>query len=433
MIERYQHSDIQKIWNDLNRFEIFWKIELAALKAMSRKKIIPIDEKTIRVFEDRVKMDIQKIGDLEKRTQHEVLAFVEHVSTQCGKEGRWVHYGMTSSDVLDSALSLQIKESGKVLKPLVCEVFDAIGQLIQSHGKILIMGRTHGMNAQPLLLEHKFALWGTQLAEACERFFDTVQSACALKLSGAVGNYTVLAPEIELAVAKDLGLKVAAVSSQVIGRHHHAAVVTQLAIVLSVIEKIAVDIRHHHRLGEIQEGFAKGQMGSSAMPHKHNPIACENFSGMARLARGYAQMSLENIALWLERDISHSSVERVVFPDIFHIAAYTLSRFKDVLKNLRINPDVIEQNLKEDNDVFYSQHVLLRLLSEEKDKAAAYRKVQELSFKAHKENANFLKLIQQAYPKMSWNDLKRDVWEKQSGRSTKLFQEAASHVEKQNL
>lgn len=433
MIERYQHSDIQKIWNDLSRFEFLWKVELSALKVMSRKKIIPIDEATIKKFESRVEINIQKIHEIEKRTQHEVLAFVEYVAEQCGADGKWIHYGLTSSDVLDTALSCQIRASAQVLKKLMEDVFDGIQSLIKVHGRLLIMGRTHGMSAQPMLLEHKFAMWGTHLAEACVPFFEALKNACCAKLSGAVGNYPVLSREIEIAVAHDLGLRPATVSSQVVGRHLHGAVVTQLAIMLSVIEKIAVDIRHHHCRGEIQEGFAKGQMGSSAMPHKQNPIACENFSGMARLARGYAQMALENIPLWLERDISHSSVERVVFPDIFHVAAYTLNRFSGVLKNLQVNSTAVQNSLKADNDVSYSQHVLLRLLSEEKDKTVAYQKVQELSFKAKKENISFVKLVGQAYPKMSWSDLKPSIWEKELGRSTQLFQEAVSNVKKQKV
>lgn len=435
MIQRYQHADMKDIWSDHHRFETFLCVELSVLKELSRAKLIPLTEKDVRAVAQSIQIDVKRIGEIEARTQHEILAFVEHVAEQCGVSGKWIHYGLTSSDVLDTAFSLQVKEGARVLKKEMLGVLQSLDELIKTHGKKLIMGHTHGVPAQPMMLEHLFSLWGVHLAEAFDGFMSAARRLCCVKLSGAVGNYPVITPEIEAAVAKDLDLPVVSIASQVVGRHLHAQLMSQLATVMSVIEKIALDIRHHHRDGQIREGFAKGQMGSSAMPHKQNPIACENFSGMARLMRAYAGAALENIALWMERDISHSSVERVIFPDAFHSGAYTLKRLAGVLSNLDVDEKRMRACIENTHEVYYSQMVNLKLLSQEKDKekdrAAAYTAAQEASFEATKNNQSFLSLIQKKFPTLSWSDMSLQIWQKHS--SVKAFREAHAYVEKRQI
>jgi adenylosuccinate lyase len=428
MIERYEHPEMTPIWSETGRFEKLKDVECAVLRVMAKHKVVPLSDKDVDHLEKSFKIDLGKIKAHEKNTQHEILAFVAHWVDQCGPEGRWIHYGLTSSDVLDTALSLQIQSSLPILKKEFAKVLQAIESLIKNHGDNWILGRTHGVPAQPLKLSHKFALWGTHLAEAFEHFQYLTHNACQIKLSGAVGNYPIVSPEIEAESAKFLGLVPTSVATQVIGRHHHAALISQLAVVMGVIEKIAVDIRLHHQWGEICEGFSKKQMGSSAMPHKKNPIACENFTGMAKLLRGYTLMSLENIALWFERDISHSSVERVVFPDSFHIGAYTFKRLASVLSHLTINPKAMKDNLDSVQNVFYSQFINLSLLTKETNKTAAYKQVQQCAFEARETNTDFLKLVKQKLPDLDMSKLNLKVWEQHEQCPITAFKEVMNRV-----
>jgi adenylosuccinate lyase len=431
MIERYTHSEMTPIWSTASRYRVWWEVESEVMRELSRQKILPFGLDELERALKNVKLNVEAILGLEAKTQHDVIAFVDHVSPQMGPLGKWLHYGLTSSDVVDTAFSLQIQRASRVVLGEARSVLASLDRLIQTHGTRWMMGRTHGMNAQPQTLEQVFALWGVHLAEAVQNWIRHVKQACVAKLSGAVGNYPFISPAVEAKVAKSLGLTPCAIASQVVGRHLHAQVLCSMAVMMGVVEKIAVDLRHHHRSGieEMQEGFASGQKGSSAMPHKQNPIACENLTGLARMLRCYAGAALENIALWMERDISHSSVERVIFPDAFELCAYGLKRLSGVLTHLRIHPKNLQAHLDEARQVFYSQAVQLRHLRVAKDRTESYNQVQELSFQAKEQNQDFLVLAQSKLAQVDLSGLSLDLWNPYPGQATQRFQKIKHEVD----
>ncbi len=426
MISRYTHPEMDSIWSQAAKFESWLTVEWAVLEVLSDKGTIPISRKRLDQLRDLIQLSPERISEIEATTRHDVIAFVTHVAEQTKDVGNWVHYGLTSSDVIDTALSLQIKKAAGVLKKELQTTLDTLSQLINEHGDLMIMGRTHGVAAQPMTLGQKFALWGTHLSEVGLSLFSALNEAASVKLSGAVGNYPILSETVELEVAEKLGLPCVRGATQVIGRHVHARMHSELALMGSVIEKISVDIRSHQRSHELMEGFVKGQKGSSAMPHKKNPIGCENLTGIARLLRGYANSASENVALWMERDISHSSVERVIIPDAFQILAYGLKRFTSILKNLHVNPEGLEKNLKEARNTYYSQMLHLKLLRYFDDRSEAYDAAQKASFEAHELNADFIDVVQKNWPELDISDWSLACW--QSKKIIHSFEEVKRHV-----
>ncbi|MDZ4676647.1 MAG: adenylosuccinate lyase [Oligoflexia bacterium] len=379
MIERYTLPEMGKIWTIQNRFERLLDVEKAVARAQAQLKIIP--EKAARVINGLNKINVERILEIEKTTKHDVIAFVTSMAEKAGPEGRYIHFGLTSSDVLDTAVSLQIEESKNVLLEKLDVLEEVLKSFIKKHKDTLCVGRTHGMHAEPTTLGLKFAGFLAELKRNKKRVSAACTQASVVKLSGAVGTYSSLGIEVEQLVAKKLKLPTEDVATQVIPRDRHAEVFSSLALLGAGFERLAIEVRHLQRteVGELEEGFQKGQKGSSAMPHKRNPIASENITGLARLLRGYLVAAIENVALWHERDISHSSVERVIFPDAFILAHYATDRMIQVVKNLSVNKKRMKENLDLTHGQVFSSHILLELIKKGMSREDAYALVQRHS------------------------------------------------------
>ena len=393
MIERYTLPEMGALWTDQAKYSAWLEVEIEAARAMARHKLIP--EKSFKVIEKKAAFDIDRINEIEKEVNHDVIAFLTSVTEKVGPEGRFLHYGMTSSDVLDTALSLTIKRAAQIIDKKITVALAEIKKLALKYKMTPCIGRTHGVLAEPTSAGLKFAVWYTELSRAQERFRAAAESIAVGKISGAVGNFANLDPRIEAEVCKQLGLKPAEVSTQVIQRDRHAAYVAALALLGSSLEKFATEIRNLQRteIGEMAEGFTKGQKGSSAMPHKKNPITAERITGIARLLRGYALSAMENVALWHERDIAHSSVERVILPDANIIADYGLQKFIDVLKGLVVNPERMMGNIYFGGGLVFSQRLLLKLAPAVGSRETAYRMVQRHGLAAAAGNGSFRDLV----------------------------------------
>jgi len=393
MIERYTLPEVGKIWSDQSRFEIWLKIEVYACEAQAALGLIP--DKALREITSRAAFDVDRIKAIEAEVNHDVIAFLTSVAEHVGEASRYIHFGLTSSDVLDTALSVQIQEAGRLITKELDALRDETGRSAWRFAKTPTMGRTHGVFAEPMALGQKFAIWYTQLGRDRERLTAALDRCAVGKLSGAVGNFAHVDPSVEAHVCARLGLKPAAVSNQVVQRDRHAELLSSMAICAATIERIALEIRHLQRseVREVLEGFTARQKGSSAMPHKRNPILCERLCGMARLLRGYALTGLENIALWHERDISHSSVERVTFPDATALLYYMLKKARELLAGLEIDPARMMENVQSAGGVVFSQRVLLALVEAGLSREEAYRIVQKHALKAWTENGSFRNLI----------------------------------------
>ncbi len=379
MIERYTRQAMGHVWSEENKFSKMLEVEIQVAKAQAKLKIIPtVASKDI---ESKSKFSLKKIKQIEKTTKHDVIAFVTNVADNVGKNGRFVHYGMTSSDVLDTALSLQIKEAYGIFRPTLLKLISVLKKKVKTHKGTLCAGRTHGMHAEVTTLGYKLAGFYFEFLRNLERVDKAMNQAFICKLSGAVGTYSALSPQVEKVVAKALKLKTENVATQVIPRDRHAEIFTSFAILGGAIERLAIEIRHLQRteVGEVYEGFSKGQKGSSAMPHKKNPIGSENLTGCARLLRSYAFASLENIALWHERDISHSAVERNIFPDAFILADYSIDRLTSIIENLVVNQKNMKRTIEISKGQIYSSHVLLALVDKGLSRERAYEIVQKCS------------------------------------------------------
>lgn len=376
MIERYSLPQMGKVWSQNNRWQCLLEVEQTAAVVQASMGIIP--RKAAQEIVKKGKFQPAKIAEIEKTTRHDVIAFVTNVADNIGPSGRYVHYGLTSSDVLDTALSLQIQEAWELLEEKFKSLEAKLKKLIKAHEKTICVGRTHGMHGEPTTFGLKMA---GHLAEM-KRNHQRVKNACLdgarVKLSGAVGTYAALSPEFEKKVGKKLKLACEDIATQVIPRDRHAEIMCALAMTGAGLERLSVEIRHLQRteVAEAEESFKKGQKGSSAMPHKRNPIASENITGIARLLRGYMVSSMENVALWHERDISHSSVERVIFPDAFILTDYALNRVAQVVGGLVVKKDQMKQNLKITQGQIYSSHVLLALVRNGLKREDAYKVVQ---------------------------------------------------------
>jgi adenylosuccinate lyase len=381
MIERYTLPEIAKIWSDENRFSIWLKIELLALEANSMLGIVPAS--SLRKIKQRAKFNVKKINEIEEVVKHDVIAFLTNVGSYVGSDSRFIHYGMTSSDVLDTALALQMKQAGE----LIIKKIEALRKVLYKQAKrykyLTMIGRTHGVHAEAITLGLKFALWYEEMGRNLKRINEAVKSISAGKISGAVGTYEHISPKVQDYVCKKLGLKSANISTQILQRDRHAEYLSAIAIVGSSLEKFATEIRHLQKTEvlELEEPFAKGQKGSSAMPHKKNPIICERIAGMARILRGYALAGMENVNLWHERDISHSSVERMIIPDSTMLLYYMLVKSIEVIDGLAVNKQNISKNLNLTHGLLHSQKVMLKLVERGITREEAYKIVQDNAMK----------------------------------------------------
>lgn len=393
MIERYITSPMKFLWSDQNRFQKWLDIELLACEAQANLGIIP--KSALPKIKKKAKFDVERIAQIEEKTKHDVVAFLTNLAENIGKEAKYVHYGMTSSDILDTSLSLLMREAGEVILQDLDKLSSSLKKNAFEFKYAPMIGRTHGVHAEPITLGLKFALWYAEVQRNIERLKRAIETISVGKISGAVGTFSNLDPRVEEYVCKKLELKPAPISSQIIQRDRHAEFMTALAIIASSIEKFATEIRNLQRteILELEEGFAKGQKGSSAMPHKRNPITCERLCGLARLVRTNAQAALENIALWHERDISHSSVERVIIPDSTILVDYILTQFTKIIENLLVYPDNMRKNLEKTRGMIFSGRLLLALSEKTPSKEDAYLMVQDNAMKAWNKNENFRDLI----------------------------------------
>ena len=393
MIERYTLPEMGEVWTEENKFRSWLKVEIAASRALADLGIIP--KKAFRVIEKKADFRLKRIEKIEAKVDHDVIAFLTSVSEFVGPESKYLHYGMTSSDVLDTSLALRMKEASAIIDKKLVTTLARIKSLAKRHKMTPTIGRTHGVFAEPTSLGLKFAIWYTELTRGRERFKAATKEIAVGKMSGAVGNFANLDPIVEKKVCRELGLQAAAVSTQIVQRDRHAAYLTAIALVASSLEKFATEIRNLQRseIGEMQEGFAKGQKGSSAMPHKKNPITAERVAGLSRVLRGNALAGMENVALWHERDITHSSVERVIIPDSCILIDYVLQKFIGVLEKLVVNKKRMHDNIYMSGGLVFSQRLLLKLAGPAGSRERAYKLVQENAMKVHENKGRFIDLI----------------------------------------
>jgi adenylosuccinate lyase len=393
MIPRYTHPDMGRIWSEERRFETWLQVETAAAEAMAEVGIIPQD--AARDIREKSRFDVARIAAIEETTQHDVIAFTTAVGEHIGPSARWLHFGLTSSDVVDTAQAIQMREATDLLIGDLEGLLDAVRARAEEHRRTPMIGRTHGVHAEPMTFGLKLALWYAELQRDQERLKRARAVVAVGKISGAVGTFAHLDPSIEAAICQRLGLEAAPVSSQVIQRDRHAELMTTIAITGASLEKFALEVRGLQKteIGEVQEPFGKGQKGSSAMPHKRNPIGCEQITGLARLLRGNAHAALENIALWHERDISHSSVERVILPDSFIALDHMLRRFTRIVKGLVVNVDRMKENLELSRGVVFSGTVLLELAQRGVSREQAYEWVQRNALRSYDEKKDFKQLL----------------------------------------
>lgn len=378
MITRYTRPEMGMVWESEMRFAKMLDVEVAVARVQARLGVIP--RKAAQEISAKAKFSVKRILEIEKQTKHDVIAFVSNVAENVGEYGRFVHFGCTSSDILDTAFSLQIREAAEVLSKSLDFLETNLKNSVRKYSEVLCAGRTHGMFAEPTTFGLKLAGFLAELQRNRKRLDHAIEQAMVAKLSGAVGTYSGQPPEIELAVAKQLGLAPESVATQVVPRDRHAEVLLALAMLGTGLERLSIELRHLQRseVGEVQEGFTQGQKGSSAMPHKKNPISAENITGLSRLLRSYAFAGLENIPLWHERDISHSSVERVVFPDAFILADYAVHRMAVLVHGLEVNKKRMLENIESSQGQLFSSQVLLALVDKGLDRELAYYHVQRL-------------------------------------------------------
>lgn len=381
MIERYSRKEISEIWSEENKFKIWLDIELLAIEARVHLKEIP--KSVYNQIKQKARFHTKQIKQIEEKVHHDVIAFISNVAQSVGDAGKYIHYGMTSSDVLDTCLAVQIKQASNILLKDLEILKLTLKKLALENKYLVCIGRTHGVHAELTTFGLKFALWYDEICRNIERLKIATENAAIGKISGAVGTYEHLNPKVEEYVCEKLGIKPAKISTQIVQRDVHAEYLLTLALIASSLEKIATEIRHLQKteVREVEEPFLEGQKGSSAMPHKRNPIICERIAGLARLIRTNAFASLENINLWHERDISHSSVERIIFPDTTILLDYILDKMNFVLANLKINKSNIDKNVNLTRGLIHSQKVLLFLIDKGFSRDEAYKIVQSAAMK----------------------------------------------------
>lgn len=393
MIERYSRKQMADIWSDHNKFSIWLEIEILACEAQHKLGLIPLS--AIRNIKKKARFDTKEILKIEDKVKHDVIAFLTNVNQSIGIDSRFIHKGMTSSDIIDTAFSVQLKQAGYLLLKNLKQLEKILASKARKYKYLPMVGRTHGVHAEPITLGLKFALWYDENQRNIVRLKRAIDVISVGQISGAVGTYEHISPKVEQYVCRKLGLKNTRISTQILQRDRHAEYMATLAIIATCIEKYATEIRHLQKTEtlELEEPFSKGQKGSSAMPHKKNPIACERLSGLARVFRGNTIAALENIPLWHERDISHSSTERIIFPDSTILLDYILTLFKDVISNIVVNKNNLKRNLELTNGLVFSQNVLLKLTEKKMSREQAYKIVQDVAMKCWKENISFEKLL----------------------------------------
>ncbi|MEA3332240.1 MAG: adenylosuccinate lyase [Pseudomonadota bacterium] len=389
MIERYSRPEMSRIWSEENKFNSWLKVELAVCEVFADRGEIPLDEWS--EIKEKAGFDVGRINEIEAEVRHDVIAFLTSVAEHVGPASRFIHLGMTSSDVLDTALALQLKEAGQMLMQGLDRVLEVLKIRAFELRDCPMIGRSHGIHAEPVTVGLKFAIWYDEMGRQKKRLAAAIEDISVGQISGAVGTFANIEPEIEEAVCQRLGLQPAPASSQIVQRDRHAFFFTTLALVAASIEKFATEIRHLQRteVGEAEEFFHAGQKGSSAMPHKRNPILSENLCGLARLVRSYSLAAMENVALWHERDISHSSVERVMSPDATILLDFMLHRFAGMMEKLVVYPERMLKNIELTGGTIYSQGVLLALARAGVSREDAYRWVQRNAMQSFDDGGSF--------------------------------------------
>ncbi|MGM9988700.1 MAG: adenylosuccinate lyase [Bacillaceae bacterium] len=394
MIERYTRPEMGAIWTEENKFKAWLEVEILACEAWAELGDIPKED--VALLRQNASFDINRIYEIEQETRHDVVAFTRAVSETCGEERKWVHYGLTSTDVVDTALSYLLLQANDILERDLENFIEIIKNKALEHKYTVMMGRTHGVHAEPTTFGLKLALWYAEMKRNLERFRQAKESVRVGKMSGAVGTFANIDPFIEKYVCEKLGLRAAEISTQTLQRDRHAHYLSTLALIATSIEKFAVEIRglQKSETREVEEFFAKGQKGSSAMPHKRNPIGSENMTGLARVIRGHMITAYENVPLWHERDISHSSAERIILPDATIALNYMLNRFMNIVKNLTVFPENMKRNMTRTYGLIYSQRVLLTLIDKGMAREEAYDLVQPKAMEAWETQVQFKELIE---------------------------------------
>jgi adenylosuccinate lyase len=394
MIDRYTRPEMGAIWTEENRFKAWLEVEILADEAWAELGVIPKED--VAKIRQNASFNIDRIKEIEEETRHDVVAFTRAVSETLGEERKWVHYGLTSTDVVDTAWSYLIKQANNILLKDIENFIEILKNKAQEHKYTVMMGRTHGVHAEPTTFGLKLALWYEEMKRNLERFKQAAEGIEYGKISGAVGTYANIDPFIEKYVCEKLGTKPAPISTQTLQRDRHAHYMSTIALIATSIEKFAVEIRglQKSEIREVEEAFAKGQKGSSAMPHKRNPIGSENMTGMARVIRGYMLTAYENVPLWHERDISHSSAERIIIPDATIALNYMLNRFGNIVKNLTVFPENMKRNMERTHGLIYSQRVLLALIDKGLSREEAYDTVQPKTMESWETQVPFRTLIE---------------------------------------
>ena len=395
MIERYSREEMSNIWTDQNRYGAWLEVEILACEAWSELGYIPKED--VQKIRENAKVDVARAKEIELETRHDVVAFTRQVSETLGEERKWVHYGLTSTDVVDTALSFVVKQANEIIEKDLERFIDVLAEKAKNYKYTLMMGRTHGVHAEPTTFGVKMALWYTEMKRNLKRFKEVRKEIEVGKMSGAVGTFANIPPEIEAYVCKHLGIDTAPVSTQTLQRDRHAYYIATLALIATSLEKFAVEIRNLQKTEtrEVEEAFAKGQKGSSAMPHKRNPIGSENITGISRVIRGYITTAYENVPLWHERDISHSSAERIMLPDVTIALDYALNRFTNIVDRLTVFEDNMRNNIDKTFGLIFSQRVLLALINKGMVREEAYDKVQPKAMESWETKTPFRELIEQ--------------------------------------
>ena len=393
MIERYSRPEMASIWTDDARFRLWLDIEVAVCEAWATRKKIPAD--SLAKIKGSADFETTRIAEIEAEVHHDVIAFLTAVAEKVGPDSRFIHMGMTSSDLLDTTFAIQLARSAKIIEGDIANLRKSLKKLALAHKDTVMMGRSHGIHAEPITFGLKVAVWYEEFGRHAKRLAEAIEGISVGKLSGAVGTFAHIDPAMEGEVCKEFGLTAAPVSTQIVQRDRHAHFFSVLAGIAASIEKVAVEIRHLQRteVGEAAEPFGKDQKGSSAMPHKRNPILCENLTGLARIVRANAIAALEDVALWHERDISHSSVERVIAPDSTILVDFMLARLARVIDGLDVNPERMKQNIDLSRGLYNSQDVMLALARSGMKREDAYRVVQERAMESWKEGKDFFELL----------------------------------------
>lgn len=393
MIERYSRPEMRNIWSEENKFKAWLEVEICACEAWSELGVIPKED--VEKLRAGASFDMDRIYEIEKETRHDVIAFTRAVSESLGEERKWVHYGLTSTDVVDTALGYLLRQANEILERDIINFIEILKEKAIAYKDTPMMGRTHGVHAEPTTFGLKMALWHEEMKRNLDRFRHAADNVQYGKISGAVGTYANIDPFVEEFVCNKLGTKAAPISTQTLQRDRHAEYMATLALVATSLDKFATEVRalQKSEVREVEEAFAKGQKGSSAMPHKRNPISSENISGLSRVIRGHMVSAYENVTLWHERDISHSSVERIILPDATMLLNYMLNRFGNIIKNLTVFPENMQRNIQRTYGVPFSGRVMTKLIDKGISREQAYDTVQPRAMQAWEEQRSFKDII----------------------------------------